>query len=140
VHRAWEVLPPGSPARAEARRLVTALHAPDLGRAARHLEQAGLTVLDRGWQCADGRLDIAATEAGTGARTFCAYRVIPLGTPERTAADVARARRVALRWIVAHGATFEWVQSGTITLGPLTIGRAADAWPAARVHLAGSNG
>ena len=74
--------------------------------AAAHVTGLGWAVLDRNWRCAEGEIDIVArdgsdlvvcevkTRSGTG-----------YGTPAEavTPAKAARLRRLASRWLAAHG-------------------------------------
>jgi putative endonuclease len=74
--------------------------------AARHLVEAGLTVLDRNWRCDEGEIDLVLrdgpvlvvcevkTRSGTGS-----------GTPHEAVDEVklARLQRLARRWMQAHG-------------------------------------
>lgn len=82
----------------------------ELGRrgeelAAQYLTERGLTVLSRNWRCAEGELDIVATD---GARTvvFCEVKTrrdIGFGTPVEavTRAKRRRIRRLAVLWMAA---------------------------------------
>jgi putative endonuclease len=81
--------------------------------AARHLEAAGLQILERNWRCRDGELDIVARDgqvlvfAEVKTRSSLAF-----GTPAEAVdrAKSARIRHLALRWIMAqrdvHGPHF----------------------------------
>jgi putative endonuclease len=96
----------------------------DLGRegeqvAVEYLERAGLRVLDRNWRCADGEIDIVAAErqvmvvCEVKTRSSASY-----GTPieQITRAKLVRLRRLASRWLVAHGVLFDEVRIDVIGL------------------------
>ena len=73
--------------------------------AVRHLEAAGLEILDRNWRCRDGELDIVARDGET--LVFCEVKTrsgVAFGTPEEAVgtAKVARIRRLAARWLADH--------------------------------------
>lgn len=73
--------------------------------AARHLESAGLVILDRNWRCATGELDIVARDAGC--LVFCEVKTRSSGAFGSPAAAVgpakaARIRRLAASWLAAH--------------------------------------
>lgn len=73
--------------------------------AARYLIDSGLTVLDRGWRCRDGEIDIVARDGTTlvvcevKTRTTEAF-----GSPLAavTPSKVRRLRRLAAAWLQAH--------------------------------------
>ena len=81
--------------------------------AAEYLQRAGFRILDRNWRCAEGEIDIVAadrrvlvacevkTRSGTG-----------FGTPLEaiTRKKRRRLRRLAVRWVVAHGVLFDEVR------------------------------
>jgi putative endonuclease len=88
-------------------------------RAEQHLQSAGLRILDRNWRCADGQIDIVAadqrvlvvcdvrTRSGSGRRT----------PPEAMSrAKRRRLRRLAIRWLVAHGLLFDEVRVDVVSL------------------------
>jgi putative endonuclease len=87
----------------------------ELGRqgeqlAADYLEQAGFRVLDRNYRCSDGELDIVAADH----RTLVACEVktrngLRYGTPLEavTWQKLRRLRRLAVRWVLAHGVIFD---------------------------------
>ncbi|SHM33016.1 YraN family protein [Cryptosporangium aurantiacum] len=95
--------------------------------AARHLEQAGLVVLDRNWRCADGELDIVARD-GT-ALVICEVktrRSERYGTPAEAvvAAKATRLRRLAAQWIRAAGVHPETVRFDVVSVRPQRSGAA----------------
>jgi putative endonuclease len=70
--------------------------------AARHLVEAGLTVIARNWRCREGEVDILATEGDV--LVVCEVKTrrgIGFGTPldAVTPAKAARLRRLAVRWL-----------------------------------------
>lgn len=104
---------------------VMAVNAKDtLGRngeqaAAEYLERAGLRILDRNWRCAEGELDIVAAERRV--LVICEVKTrsgkqfgSPLEAITRT--KRARLRRLAVRWLVAHGVLFDEVRIDVIGL------------------------
>jgi putative endonuclease len=73
--------------------------------AARHLERAGLVILDRNWRCASGELDIVARDAGC--LVFCEVKTrssAAFGGPAEAVgrAKAARIRRLAAAWLDSH--------------------------------------
>lgn len=74
--------------------------------AARHLESAGLRILDRNWRCPLGELDIVATDEQR--LVFCEVKTrasdsygAPAEAVDRAKAD--RIRALASRWRLDHG-------------------------------------
>ena len=96
----------------------------DLGRegeqvAAEYLERAGLRVLDRNWRRADGEIDIVAAERQV--MVVCEVKTrssTRFGTPLEAISryKLARLRRLAARWLVAHGVLFDEVRIDAIGL------------------------
>ena len=96
----------------------------ELGRegeqvAAEYLERAGLRVLDRNWRCADGEIDIVAAERQV--MVVCEVKTrsnTRFGTPLEaiTRQKQARLRRLASRWLVAHGVLFDEIRIDVIGL------------------------
>jgi len=87
--------------------------------AAEYLERAGLRVLDRNWRCADGEIDIVAAERQV--LVVCEVKTrsgTRFGTPLEaiTRNKRARLRRLAARWLAAHGVLFEEVRIDVIGL------------------------
>jgi putative endonuclease len=75
--------------------------------AERHLVDAGLTVVERNWRCADGELDLIATEGPV--LVFCEVKTrssMAYGDPaEAVLGEKAlRLRRLALRWLAEQKA------------------------------------
>ena len=96
----------------------------ELGRegeqvAAEYLERAGLRVLDRNWRCAEGEIDIVAAERQV--MVVCEVKTrsgTRFGTPLEaiTRHKQARLRRLASRWLVAHGVLFDEIRIDVIGL------------------------
>jgi len=81
--------------------------------AVEHLQRAGLRILDRNWRCAEGEVDIVAAERRT--LVICEVKTrsgIRYGTPLEaiTRQKRNRLRRLAIRWVVAHGVLFDEVR------------------------------
>jgi len=104
---------------------VVTLHPKDaLGRqgeevAANFLEAAGLRILSRNWRCADGELDIVAAERRT--LVVCEVKTRSgsrYGTPLEsiTWEKRSRLRRLAVRWISAHGILFDGIRIDAVGL------------------------
>jgi len=78
--------------------------------ATEHLRQAGFRILDRNYRCSDGEIDIVAAER----RVLVACEIktrsgVGYGTPLEavTRRKVRRLRRLAVRWVTAHGVIFD---------------------------------
>jgi len=96
----------------------------ELGRrgeqaAVEYLEHAGLRILDRNWRCAEGEIDIVAAERQV--LVICEVKTrsgtrygSPLEAISRS--KRARLRRLAIRWLVAHGVLFDEVRIDAIGL------------------------
>lgn len=87
--------------------------------AVEYLERAGLRILDRNWRCTDGEIDIVATERRV--LVVCEVKTRSgnhFGTPLEaiTRAKRARLRRLAARWLAAHGVLFDEVRIDVIGL------------------------
>jgi putative endonuclease len=96
----------------------------ELGRrgedvACRFLQEQGLVVLSRNWRCREGELDVVATD---GRRlVVCEVKTrsglshddpVEAVTPEK----LARVRRLALRWLGAHGVGWCEIRCDVISL------------------------
>jgi putative endonuclease len=101
------------------------MHAKDvLGRdgeqaAVRYLEGCGFRILDRNWRCADGEIDIVAVERHT--LVVCEVKTrsgTRYGTPLEAvgSAKRRRLRRLAVRWLNAHGVRFEQIRIDVVGL------------------------
>jgi len=87
--------------------------------AADYLVRAGLRILDRNWRCAEGEIDIVAAERRV--LVICEVKTrsgTRYGTPLEaiSRAKRARLRRLAIRWLVAHGVLFDEVRIDVIGL------------------------
>lgn len=74
--------------------------------AARHLEGAGLVVLDRNWRCREGEIDIVARDGD--AIVICEVKTRrgqAFGSPAEavTPGKLRRLRLLAIRWMAASG-------------------------------------
>lgn len=86
-------------------------HGEDL--AVRHLQEAGLRVIDRNWRCPDGELDIIARDGA--ALVICEVKTRSghdYGSPFEavTAVKAQRLRRLAVRWLVENRMRFEEIR------------------------------
>ncbi|HLI36080.1 MAG TPA: YraN family protein [Streptosporangiaceae bacterium] len=89
--------------------------------AAGYLEASGFRILDRNWRCADGEIDIVAVERH--ALVICEVKTrsgARYGTPFEAVsrAKLARLRRLAVRWLNAHGVLFDQVRIDVVGLTP----------------------
>lgn len=78
--------------------------------AAEYLERMGFRILDRNYRCAEGELDIVAAER----RVLVACEVktrsgVAFGAPIEAISrrKLARIRKLAVRWVIAHGVIFD---------------------------------
>ncbi len=81
--------------------------------AAEYLQRAGLRILDRNWRCAEGEIDIVAADRRV--LVVCEVKTrsgTRYGTPLEaiTRQKRNRLRRLAVRWVVAHGLLFDEVR------------------------------
>ena len=102
--------------------------------AARHLEATGLRVLDRNWRCAEGEIDIVASDGAT--LVVCEVKTrsgAGFGDPAEAVvgAKAARLRRLALRWLAAHDLGWRDLRFDVVT-----VVRRRDGAPVVR-HLRG---
>ncbi len=73
--------------------------------AARHLERAGLVLVERNWRCREGEIDIVALDGGV--LVFCEVKTrsgLSFGSPAE-AVSLTKQRRLrvlAARWLDAH--------------------------------------
>ena len=75
--------------------------------AERHLVEAGLTLVERNWRCADGELDLIATDGPV--LVFCEVKTrssTAYGDPAEAVLGqkAVRLRRLALRWLAEQKA------------------------------------
>ena len=85
--------------------------------AAEHLRRAGFRILDTNWRCADGELDIVAAERRI--LVVCEVKTrsgTRYGTPLEaiTRQKRNRLRRLAVRWVIAHGLLFDEIRVDAI--------------------------
>ena len=81
--------------------------------AARHLLDAGMTIVATNWRCADGEIDIVAVD-----RRVLVVCEVKTRTGDRYGAPLEsishsklrRLRRLAIRWVVAHGVLFDEIR------------------------------
>lgn len=104
---------------------VMAMHAKDvLGRegeqaAVDYLEGRGFRILDRNWRCAEGEIDIVAVERHTF--VVCEVKTrsgTRYGTPLEAVgrSKRKRLRRLAVRWLIAHGVRFDQIRIDVVGL------------------------
>ncbi|HLH84379.1 MAG TPA: YraN family protein [Trebonia sp.] len=101
------------------------MHAKDiLGRdgeqaAVNYLKGCGFRILDRNWRCAEGEIDIVAVDRHTF--VVCEVKTrsgTRYGTPLEAVgrAKRARLRRLAVRWLTAHGVRFDQIRIDVVGL------------------------
>ena len=103
--------------------------------AVRHLEAAGLQILDRNWRCPEGEIDIVAADGHT--LVVCEVKTrsgAAFGDPAEAVvgAKAARLRRLALRWLAARGLGWRDLRFDVVT-----VLRRPDGDPVVR-HLRGA--
>ena len=89
--------------------------------AAGYLESCGFRILDRNWRCADGEIDIVAVERHT--LVVCEVKTRSSdrrGTPLESVSRAKRnrLRRLAIRWLTAHGVRFDQVRVDIVGVTP----------------------
>lgn len=87
--------------------------------AVEYLQRAGFRILDRNWRCADGEIDIVAAERRV--LVVCEVKTrsgTGFGTPAEAVTRVRRSRlrRLAARWLIAHGVLFDEVRIDVLGL------------------------
>lgn len=98
--------------------------------AARLLMDAGMTLLDRNWRCAEGELDIVARDRD-GTVVFCEVktrRSNRFGLPAEAVgySKIRRLRRLAASWLDSHrDAGAPRVRFDVVSVWPAAAGRAA---------------
>jgi putative endonuclease len=85
--------------------------------AAEYLERSGFRILDRNWHCAEGEIDIVAVDRHV--LVICEVKTRSgeqYGTPLEavTASKRRRLRRLAVRWVTAHGVIFDEIRVDVI--------------------------
>lgn len=81
--------------------------------AAEHLQRSGLRILDRNWRCEEGEIDIVAADGRV--LVICEVKT---RSDRRYGAPIEaigprkhrRLRRLAVRWVVAHGVLFDEIR------------------------------
>jgi putative endonuclease len=81
--------------------------------AAEYLQRAGMRILARNWRCAEGELDIVAAERRV--LVVCEVKTrsnARFGAPLEVISRQKRSRlrRLAIRWVVAHGVLFDEIR------------------------------
>ncbi len=81
--------------------------------AAEYLQRAGMRVIDRNWRCPDGELDIVAADGRV--LVICEVKTRSdgrYGTPLEAVSrsKLVRLRRLAIRWVMAHGLLFDEIR------------------------------
>ena len=89
--------------------------------AAEYLTAAGFRILARNWRCAEGEIDIVAVERHT--LVVCEVKTRSSdrrGTPLESVSRVKRnrLRRLAIRWLTAHGVRFDQVRIDIVGVTP----------------------
>ncbi len=84
-----------------------------------YLEGCGFRILDRNWRCADGEIDIVAVERHTF--VVCEVKTrsgTRYGTPLEAVGRIKRARlrKLAVRWLNAHGVRFDQIRVDVLGL------------------------
>ena len=87
--------------------------------AAEHLEACGLRILERNWRCRDGEIDVVAQDGDT--LVICEVKTrsgLRYGDPAEAvvAAKAQRLRKLALRWLDAHGNTWQELRFDVVTV------------------------
>ena len=100
--------------------------------AVRHLERAGLEILDRNWRCSEGEIDIVARDGDT--LVICEVKTrssTRFGEPEEAVdrEKAARLRRLSLRYLAERGLSWR-----DLSFDVVTVLRRRDADPLVR-HL-----
>ena len=89
-----------------------------------YLERAGLRILDRDWTCRDGKLEIVAAERQVMVICQIQHRSAGSRTPAQaiTRRRGRQLRRLAVRWLDAHGVLFDEVRIDAVILTPDPLG------------------
>lgn len=95
--------------------------------AARHLEAAGMAVLDRNWRCDEGELDLVLREGHV--LVVCEVKTRSsdaCGTPHQAVDDAKldRLQRLARRWLHAHEVRCDDVRVDLVAVVPQRRGAA----------------
>ena len=84
-----------------------------------YLEGCGFRILDRNWRCTDGEIDIVAVERHT--LVVCEVKTrsgTRYGTPLEAVGRIKRGRlrKLAVRWLNAHGVRFDQIRVDVVGL------------------------
>ena len=93
--------------------------------AADYLETEGFRILARNWRCTDGEIDIVAVDRQT--LVVCEVKTRSgnrYGTPLESVSRLKRKRlrRLAVRWLAAHGVRFEQVRIDVLGVAREPVG------------------
>ena len=93
--------------------------------AADYLETEGFRILARNWRCADGEIDIVAMDRNT--LVICEVKTrsgARYGTPLESVTRLKRnrLRRLAVRWLTAHGVHVDQVRVDVVGVTPEPAG------------------
>jgi putative endonuclease len=93
--------------------------------AAEYLAAQGFRIIARNWRCAEGEIDIVAVERHT--LVVCEVKTRSSdrrGTPLESVSRVKRnrLRRLAIRWLTAHGVRFDQVRVDIVGVTPAPAG------------------
>jgi putative endonuclease len=87
--------------------------------AARHLEERGLTVVDRNWRCSQGEIDLVARDGTETVFVEVKTRSgVGFGHPLEsiTVGKLARLRRLAAAWCEAHPGAYDRIRIDAIAV------------------------
>jgi len=89
-----------------------------------YLERAGLRILDHGWKCSDGVIDVVATEGPALVVCQVTDRRCRRLHPRRplARASARKLRRLGVRWLAAKGGLFDELRVDLVTLTPESAG------------------
>lgn len=87
--------------------------------AARHLQAAGLTILDRNWRCSDGELDIVATDGAV--LVVCEVKTrssTAFGDPCEAVNwnKSQRIRRLTAQWLTANESSWAEIRFDVVSV------------------------
>jgi putative endonuclease len=93
--------------------------------AAEYLAAQGFRIIARNWRCAEGEIDIVAVERHT--LVVCEVKTRSSdrrGTPLESVSRAKRnrLRRLAIRWLTAHGVRFDQVRVDIVGVTPAPAG------------------
>lgn len=87
--------------------------------AARHLQESGLTILDRNWRCTEGELDIVATDGAV--LVVCEVKTrstAAFGDPSEAVnwRKARRIRQLAIRWLAENEDSWEAIRFDVVSV------------------------